>query len=395
MGANGLTAQRASLAVPHSAPTQVRHTRQMTPLAIGPEARLITLCVREADAVAPGEIVAAARTVRDWEQVVKVAVRHRVAAYLLEAASREGFEMPQMALQALRAATLGTVAGTTRIDLELRRVVGSLYAAGIPALVLKGPALVRTIYPRPTLRPYGDLDLAVQDRHQAAAERVLLEHGYTEIDYDAEVRRGHAGHVHEGAAFHRQFTSADEQVLVELHVDPLQLGLRPTCETGRWQRATPVPNLTGGLMLCPEDQLVHLSAHVHKHGFDRLIWLKDLDVLLRTYGDGITWALVEQTAADEGVQGSVWYSLHLAALLLGAPVPDGLLQRLRPSFPVRQLYGWVWPVERIASLNGFMRRRSVQFHVADSWHGMLPSLILMGRRADRVRATVQATFRRR
>jgi hypothetical protein len=287
------------------------------------------------------------------------------------------------------------VAGTTRIDAELRHVVGRLHAAGIPALVLKGPALVRSIYARAALRPYGDLDLAVQDGHQAAAERVLLQQGYTEIDYDAEVRRGHAGHVHAGAAFHRQFTSADGQVLVELHVDPLQLGLRPTCEAGRWQRATPVPHLTHGLMLCPADQLVHLSAHVHKHGYDRLIWLKDLDVLVRTYRDGIDWALVQKTAADEGVQSSVWYSLKLVERLLGTPVPPGLLVRLQPSFPVRQLYAWVWPVDRIASLNGFMRRRSVQFHVADSWRGMLPSLVLMGRRADRARATAQVALRRR
>ena len=390
MAASGLTARQVSASAPYPGTVSLQPAVAAAVHSADPEARLVTLCVRESDAVAPGEIAAAARRVQDWGKAVSMAVRHRVAAYVLEAVSREGVMLPYDALQMLQVATLSTVIGCARINQEVAREVSSLHASGIPAMVLKGPALVRTIYPRPALRPYGDLDLAVQDRHQAAAERVLLADGYTEIDYDAEVRRQHAGHVHHGAAFHRQFTSSDGQVMVELHIDPLQLGLRPTCEADRWRRAVPVPGLAGGVMLCPEDQLVHLSAHVHKHGFDRLIWLKDLDMLLRTHGASIDWSLVEQTATREGVRGSVWYGLYLAARLLGALVPPAQLLRLRPSLPVRQLYRWVWPVERIAALNGFMRRRSVQFHVADSWRGMLPSLVLMGRRADRVRATAQA-----
>jgi hypothetical protein len=54
------------------------------------------------------------------------------------------------------------------------------------------------------------------------------------------------------------------------------------------------------------------------------------------------------------------------------------------------LYERVWPMTRITDLEGFMRRRAVQFHAAESWRGALPSLILMGRRADRVRAAVHA-----
>jgi hypothetical protein len=392
MAANRLTAFQTAFVLPRGIGGQTRRTHRRLHQTASPESWFITLSVREADAVSPGEIEIAARAVTDWGGLVQVAVRHRVAAYVLESVTRASLDLPPQAAQLLRAATLGTVVGSARIDQEMRRVVGAMHARHVPALVLKGPALVRTIYARPALRPYGDLDLTVQDQHESIAEETLLAQGYNEIDYDAEVRREHAGHVHEGAAFHRQFTSADEQVLIELHIDPLQLGLRPTCEADRWRRVMPVPNLPGAVMLCPEDQVVHLSAHVHKHGFDRLIWLKDLDMLLRTYRESVDWALVERTAQAEGVRGSVWYSLYLAALLLDAPLPPGVLERLRPAWAVRRLYQWVWPVERIVGLNGFMRRRSVQFHAADSWRGMLPSLVLMGRRADRLRAAAGATL---
>jgi hypothetical protein len=143
-------------------------------------------------------------------------------------------------------------------------------------------------------------------------------------------------------------------------------------------------------MLCPEDQIVQLSTHLHKHGFERLIWLKDIDVVLRAPQQCLDWDLVYRVAQAEGVLGSVWYTLRLSQALLGTPVPDAVLSRFCPSALLRMLYEQVWPMTRITALEGFMRRRAVQFHAAESWRGALPGLILMGRRADRARAAVQA-----
>jgi hypothetical protein len=76
--------------------------------------------------------------------------------------------------------------------------------------------------------------------------------------------------------------------------------------------------------------------------------------------------------------------------LLATPVPPAVLSSFRPSAALRVAYHWVWPMMRITNLEGFMRRRSVQSRVAESWRGTVPSLILMGRRADRARAAVRA-----
>jgi hypothetical protein len=58
--------------------------------------------------------------------------------------------------------------------------------------------------------------------------------------------------------------------------------------------------------------------------------------------------------------------------------------------PVRLVIKRVWPAQAIAALEGRMRRRAVQFHAAESWRGMLPSLIVMGRRRDRLGAIVES-----
>jgi hypothetical protein len=160
-------------------------------------------------------------------------------------------------------------------------------------------------------------------------------------------------------------------------------------EEERWQRAVAMPELgAGALALGDEDQLVQLCVHVHKHGFSRLIWLKDLDLFIRRRGPNLDWRLIEDVARREGVRSSVWYALSLASELLGTPATPAA--QMAPAAPIRALYERVWPRRGVAALDGAMRRRAVQFHVAESWRGMLPTLVLMGRRRERIRLLAQA-----
>jgi hypothetical protein len=277
------------------------------------------------------------------------------------------------------------------LDAHLERVAQTLAVERIEVIVLKGPALAATIYPVAALRPYGDIDLTVHEADDARAASALERNGFHETPFEPEVaRRAHADHGAE-ESFHRLFVKSPEGLLFELHLDPLQLGLRPMCEAGRWARAVPFGRIPWAQMLCPEDQLIQLSVHAHKHGFSRLIWLKDIELVLAK--GGLNWDLVDDVARREGVGASVWYSVYLAARLLGFDVPSELRQ-LRPSLPIRALYSWVWPEQRVMNLTGRPRWRSVQFRVADSWRGMIPSLVLMGRRRDRARAVARAVWRR-
>jgi hypothetical protein len=264
-----------------------------------------------------------------------------------------------------------------------------------PVIVLKGPALARSIYPTRELRPYSDLDLVVHETDGVRTGAMLQAYGFAETAYAAEdARRARAGYVSRNTALHRIFTSHDGQVKVELHLDPLQLGLKPTSEAERWQLAVPVPGIEHALMLAPEDQLIHLSVHAHKHGFDRLIWLKDIDLLIRTHRRTLNWQQVLEVARSEGVRSSVWYTMRLTALTLGTDVPAHAVSRLAPSAIMQRLYRRIWPPSTIAGMNGFMRRRAVQFHAAESWRGMLPSLLLMERRRARARAILQYLIHR-
>jgi hypothetical protein len=324
-----------------------------------------------------------------------MASAQQVTAFVRQAISALSIEPPTDVLADLRGEVLHSTARVMLLDAHLRRIVRSLSQAEVPVIVLKGPALAATVYPRSDLRTYRDIDLTVREPDEAAVVGVLKELGFQEYAYDAEeARLAHAGHAHDEGAFHRVFLTADQEAQIELHLDPLQLGLRPTCEAERWDRSVPMPGLAGASMLSREDQVVQLSVHAHKHGFNRLIWLKDIDLLLRMWGEALDWSLVSSIARKEGVRSSVWYTLHLSRLILGTPVSPALLALFKPGRFLRVLYSYVWSPERIANLNGHMRRRAVQFHAAESWKGMIPSLLLMGRRGDRLRAIFQHLLRR-
>jgi len=353
-----------------------------------PAAQLVILCTREPDARTLAQLRDAADLVQDWDAVVSLAEGQGVAAFVQQAATAAEIALPETVRAALQSLSIAVLVRSLQLNGDLDRIAAALVQARRPIIVLKGPVLGRTIYASPAFRPFTDLDLVVQAGDEAAVAAVLGELGYLEQSFAAQDWwRAHGHHVHEGAAFHRTFLG-DRQRLVELHADPLQLGLQPVGEAARWHRAVPIPALSDALMLGREDQLVQLSVHLHKHGFGRLIWLKDIDLLVRTSA-GLDWDLVESAARAEGVTSSIWHSLRLAVLLLGTPVPTSIVKRFRPPIWSRVVDQLIWPTKRVAALQGTMRRRAIQFDAAESWRGVLPGLLIMGRRRDRARALLR------
>ncbi len=365
------------------------------PPSIAPEAWFVSLCAREPDAVFAHDLLASAQQVRDWPAVADLAVRHRVATYVLRSSARADVPLPDAAREQLSGESLTAHAQVMLLESELKRVLGRFVANHIPVVVLKGPALARTLYAEPSLRPFSDLDLTVHPADDERAAVALTSSGYTELLHDADNSRpARTGQVPECGTYHRQFAGPGDRVLIELHREPLQLGLEPVCEAERWDRAVPIPGLPGALMLGLEDQLMQLSVHAHKHGFNRLIWFKDLDLLLRQHTGRVNWTLVAEVARREGIQASVWWALQLTHAVLATPLPSAVAQ-LAPRRILQLLYAAMWPVARVANLRGFVRRRAVQVYLAESWRGTLPSLVMMGRRRDRVRVLVEAFRQRR
>ena len=154
-------------------------------MSLTAEAQFVQLCVREPRSIAPGALEAAGRTVRDWPYLLELAVRHRVAGYVL----RSGADLPADIAMQLQLDVLSARAVALLLDTELRRVGAAFATRGVPLIVLKGPALARELYPESSLRPYADLDLTIHEAHVQRAVEALASCGYRELEYDSETRR--------------------------------------------------------------------------------------------------------------------------------------------------------------------------------------------------------------
>jgi len=250
------------------------------------------------------------------------------------------------------------------LSLELQRLGRLLDDAGLPWLVAKGPVVTETLYPRPDLRSYADLDLLVARPQFPMALAIIERAGGRLIEQDwREVLRLFK------AELNLRF---DSGALVDLHWSLLyDEQLR---HQFRWHDAELLErrryvDLGQGLMaptLDPTDTLIHLAVHACLAGGHRLGWLRDIQL----------------GAGADGVQ---WPQLLERARRFGVSLPVGVMLRR-----VRKTLGgatWTSAIERaLLGEEGWARMIGLEERVRppQSWHGELLSahILCASTRAD-------------
>ncbi len=357
------------------------------------EAEFVTYCCRDEALIDPAGLRSRGAAVQRWDETVLLAARHGVAGLVLPAVqslAREG-AAPMEAASGLQRVAALNVARTARLRLALKDILPAVRRRGVKVMVLKGAALATMLYQDPLLRPSEDIDLLCREAEYEGVRDALLSLGYTTEDGLAPVRR----RAPLETLFERHFQHPDGLFQVELHTDCIKLGVKPRHADAIWDRAVSI-EIDGvpALTLAPDDQVVMLSIHLHRHGFNRLIWFKDLDLLLHRYGHSLDWDRVCAEARDEGAAASLWYTLYLLASTLQTPVPAAVLRETKPPPTIRWAFARIWPESDVVNLRSKTRRRAVQFSVQESWRGTLPSLLLMGRRREKVGILLRRLWRR-
>jgi hypothetical protein len=326
---------------------------------------------------------AADEGVESWDEVARLCKAHRIAPWVVAALGDENAAVPEPALKELRVQAAGAALAQLLLTNALEEALLALEGAGIPVVVLKGPYVASRFYPEPALRPYSDVDIMVRPEHQAAVGEVCAKLGYV-------VEEDHGGEdaAHPGTSesqFETLYIHRDSRLKLDVHYDHLQLGLRPRDLDGFWRRCRAWPFLRAHPLVPSDgDLFIALAVHLHRHGFNRLLWLKDLDLMIR--GADLDWAWLRATAKAEGVSASFKYCLVLAQRLLATPLPSEAARWAASGsgLPFRLL----WQDEDIVAANRRSNRwrRAVQYVPEDGLRGILPSLAFMGRRFDKIRA---------
>ncbi|MDD1658449.1 MAG: nucleotidyltransferase family protein [Methanomicrobiales archaeon] len=215
----------------------------------------------------------------DWAHLMRLLAPHGILPLLHRQVACSHPAIPMWAEEHLRAAYLSSRVHIFRQEKELSDLLGALVGAGVEPLVLKGPALGRSLYPDPVFRPSGDIDLLVRREQVPAARKALLSLGFVlPLDnyavspsfYDQETYLPAAG---------SPFT-----VPLEMHWEIQRFGRRHRKATLQDLFDKAVLISAPGLAfrtLSPVHALVYAGSHMALHHADevRLIWVKDVALL--------------------------------------------------------------------------------------------------------------------
>lgn len=321
----------------------------------------------------------------DWEQVFAGVCRNGLLGLshrYLRLRATPGYP-PASFVQSIKRAYRKTAFHTVLVYQDIRKVLAHLSATDVDYMVLKGPALAHCVYPDPVLRDFNDLDLLVRERDWEAMHRALIDVGFEpEEEYTCRPPKL----VPRDVLYECKYRHPVSGLLVEVHYDDLlNAGLATRNLEGFWQRAIEIrieeiPVKT----LCLHDQLIHLAAHLHYHGYTRLNWFSDLAFILRDHGSEIDWSQLVQTVRIEEAQIGVYYSLLFVQRLLDVPVPEKVLALLRPSPRRRWLHERYMPASKVLSLAP-MPRPDLSFYFRPFLKRLLPDLLIMGRGGEKLR----------
>jgi hypothetical protein len=291
------------------------------------------------DAIAPGpstRVDYRGWDAAQWDRALRAAEWHRLSPILFRHLDARG-HAPAATLSALEQAYLANAARNLFVSESLRRVLEALAGAAVPAVLLKGAALIETVYPDPAVREMLDLDILVPAGELDAANAALAAIGYrgatSPHDDPHEQASMRVAHHHDPA-----LVTDDQVTAVELHHHIAMVEERAHFEiAGLWERAR--PSATGPPHLLPsgDDLLLHVCLHFTRNrlggSYPRgstggalsqlcdIAWIIDREAL--------DWDALVDAARAYRLDARVFLPLF-AARELGIAVPDAALEALRP-----------------------------------------------------------------
>lgn len=200
---------------------------------------------------------------------------------------------------------------TLQLTSELPRLLDALP----PALAFKGPTLAQRLYGDVAAREYCDLDLLLRPTDIPAAIIELEKLGFTAalplVPWQLRA------HLRSGC----EYAMSDGRIHVELHWQyaPRQFGNEFDLEQ-LFARTTQIRVGDRDIpALSPEDDLLMLTVHATKHGWNRLSYIADIAALLGVCP--MDWDYVKGEALDRRT-GLGFCIACMLADWCGAPLPD-------------------------------------------------------------------------
>jgi hypothetical protein len=300
-----------------------------------PEAALLLACInvsssREDKSAAVDRLI---RQPFDWNRFVQMVAAHGLASIVCPILKPKtgGNGVPSEAFAKLRYLDLAIAEKAARNARELVGLMTGFGAAGIPALVFKGPALSVVAYGNPLIRDYSDLDILVHRSDVQLAAEVLMSNGFAVTTYNRK--------VFESGFFHNKSENFySNQASVDLHwtLQDRWLPFGPD-ERALWSRTENfVLNGREIQTLNAVDHLLFLCVHACKHGWPNLASVVDIARLVTTYPRQVLQTAIH-AATHLRFRRSVLLSMALIHNLTGALTSEEVLTAVIEDASVARL----------------------------------------------------------
>jgi len=254
----------------------------------------------------------------DWALLMRLLAPHGILPLLYHHVACSHPVIPMWAEEHLRAGYLSSRAHTFRQEKELSDLRAALARSGVEPLILKGPALGRSLYADPVFRPSGDIDLLVRREQVPTAREALLSLGFILPRDDYAISPSFYDEDTYLPASGSPFT-----VPVELHWEVQRFGRQHRLASIDELFEKAVTISSGGLTfrtLSPVHALVYASSHMALHHADevRLIWVKDIALLAGSL-DAQGWKDLREDAMRWQARIAVEKALTMASLWFDVP----------------------------------------------------------------------------
>lgn len=307
---------------------------------LSPEQKILALCSRLtltseqrqlAEEILGGPV--------NWIELFNLSQRHLVTALLYRGLTSGGLDgnMPADIRKRMHDSAAKNLARNMQKRSSLLKILNRLERQDIETVVLKGNALVHTIYHDESLRTFTDIDLLIPRSSLPAAKAVMIELGYRLATGIYPV----ADELNEEQGCEWTYVDGDG-VIVEIHWDLLDRQSPFSTDPAALIERS-VPFLLDGRpvqALTVEDELVHLCIHQFKHHWQRLRDICDINEIASQ--TEVDWSAVLERSRESGADKCMLYTLMFAKDILDSPVPSPVIEqlwrRVNPGIAARSIF---------------------------------------------------------
>ena len=255
---------------------------------------------------------------------------------------------------------------------------------GIRMVVLKNGGIMSDMVEDAAACPMEDIDSLVKKSDFKKAHEILINNGLTfKFRSEFEVEELEQA-FRDGSTEYYITTPEGKEMWFELAWRAvagrwIRLDLKPDCDKLIDASYTAKDTKVG--VLSPEDNLLQVCVHTAKHSYVRAPGLRlHLDVERIVAHKKIDWELFAERVKTAHVKTSTYFSLYLAKMLFDTPVPDEVLEKLRPRkgkekriLSLISRAGLLHPKKRKFTKLEFLRfQTSLYDSVADAWFVLCP-----------------------